>query len=290
MKKISIVFLIFIQSTICTAQNMQIIDDWYYIDGQKFFIKGIGYETNARPGQLPWAYAFNADLISFDLDRIKNAGFNTIRTWGALTEEELQLVESSGLKILYGIWIDPGGNFGDATFINTALNDVNSVLTYSTQYSCIIGYLIMNEPQVQHIYDTGALALSQLWQSIVALIHEKHPGIPVSFANTMIGDYINMELFDFAAYNAYIYNPVTITGSHGYAGFLSFLKKNRSAHMPMIISEFGLSVSPGISHLDYGYGGNTTEQQVSGDLLMYRELIDADAQGGCVFQYHDGWW
>jgi hypothetical protein len=106
----------------------------------------------------------------------------------------------------------------------------------------------------------------------------------------MIGDYINMEVFDFAAYNAYIYNPVTISASHGYAGYLSFLKNNRSANMPMIISEFGLSVSPGAPNPDYGYGGNTPEQQVSGNLLMYRELIDAGSQGGCVFQYHDGWW
>jgi hypothetical protein len=58
----------------------------------------------------------------------------------------------------------------------------------------------------------------------------------------------------------------------------------------MIISEFGLSVSPGVPNPDYGYGGNTPEQQVSGNLLMYRELIDAGAQGGCIFQYHDGWW
>jgi hypothetical protein len=290
MKKISLALTILLYTSVSIAQHLQIVDDWYYIDGQKFFIKGIGYETHTRPGQVPWVYAFDADLITFDLNRIKNAGYNTIRTWGALTEEELQLVESSGLKILYGIWIDPHGDFADPNFITAALDHVSAVMDYSTHYSCIIGYIIMNEPQVQHIYDTGAGALSELWQSIITLIHERHPGIPVSFSNTMIGDYINMEIFDFAAYNAYIYNPVTISGSHGYAGYLSFLKSNRSVNMPMIISEFGLSVSPGVPNPDYGYGGNTPEQQVSGNLLMYRELIDAGAQGGCVFQYHDGWW
>jgi hypothetical protein len=290
MKKISIAFTILLYAGFCIAQDLQIMDDWYYIDGQKFFIKGIGYETHTRPGQVPWVYAFDADLITFDLNRIKNAGYNTIRTWGALTEEELQLVESSGLKILYGIWIDPHEDYADPNFIGAALDHVNAVLEYSQNYSCIIGYIIMNEPQVQHIYDIGAGALSELWQLIITLIHERHPGIPVSFSNTMIGDYINMGIFDFAAYNAYIYNPVTISGSHGYAGFLSFLKSNRSANMPMIVSEFGLSVSPGVPNPDYGYGGNTPEQQVSGNLLMYRELIDAGAQGSCVFQYHDGWW
>lgn len=289
MKRIFIVIVI-ISFKICFAQNIQITNGWYYIDGKKFFVKGIGYETHTRPGQVPWVYKFDADLIRFDLERIKSAGFNTIRTWGAITEEELKLVEETGLKILFGIWIDPGGDFSSQTFRTSALNQVNSVLAYSNKYKCVIGYLIMNEPQVAHIYDAGAQNLFDLWQSVVELIHQKHSGVPVSFSNTIVGDYISMNIFDFAAYNAYMYNPVTITDSHGYGGFLNYLKNNRANQKPFIVTEFGLSVSPGISSNEYTYGGNSLDQQTNGDLLMYRNLIDAGAQGGAVFQYHDGWW
>lgn len=292
MKNLNIIF-VFITAfafDICLAQNVQVNDGWFYINGNKFFVKGIGYETHTRPGQVPWVYSFNADLIRFDLQRIKSAGFNTIRTWSAITEEELKLVEESGLKILFGIWIDPSGDFGSQSFRISVLNHVNSVLNYSSNYSCVIGYLIMNEPQVAPIYNSGAQNLLSLWQSVIGLIHQKHSGVPVSFSNTIIGDYINMDIFDFAAYNAYIYNPVTITDSHGYQGFLSYLKNNRAKQKPFVITEFGLSVSPGSSSTKYTYGGNTLEKQASGDLLMYRDLIDAGAQGGCVFQYHDGWW
>ena len=283
-------FILFLSTPICYAQNVQLVDGWYYMNGQKFFIKGIGYETHTRPGQVPWNYSFDPNLINYDLTRIKNAGFNTIRTWSALSEEELQLVEASGLKILFGIWIDPNGDFSDPAFITQTYNQVSQILDYSSNYNSIIGYIIMNEPQVQNIYDVGAQPLLNLWQTIINLIHSRHPGIPVSFSNTIIGDYINMNIFDFAGYNAYIYNPVTITNSHGYGGFLKYLKNNRSANKPLIVTEYGLSVSPGIPSTNYGYGGNTLEQQVSGDLLMYRELLDAGAQGNCVFQYHDGWW
>ena len=272
------------------AQNVQITNGWYYIDGQKFFVKGIGYETHTRPGQVPWVYKFDADLIRFDLERIKNAGFNTIRTWGAITEEELKLVEESGLKILFGIWIDPAGDFSSQLFKTNALNQVNAVLNYSNKYKCIIGYLIMNEPQVAHIYNAGAQNLLSIWQAVGDLIHQRHSGVPVSFSNTIVGDYISTDIFDFAAYNAYIYNPVTISGSHGYAGFLSYLKNNRASQKPFVVTEYGLSVSPGSLSTKYSYGGNTLAQQTSGDLLMYRSLIDAGAQGSAVFQYHDGWW
>ena len=40
------------------AQNLEIIDGWYYINGEKFFVKGIGYETHTRPGQVPWGLFF----------------------------------------------------------------------------------------------------------------------------------------------------------------------------------------------------------------------------------------
>jgi hypothetical protein len=273
------------------SQDVSIVDGWYHIDGEKFFVKGIGYETHTRPGQVPWVYRFDADLIADDMERIKAAGFNTIRTWGALTEEELQVIESSGLKLLFGIWIDPEGDFGESGFRSAALGQVEDILSYSSKYGSIIGYLVMNEPQVGHIYDAGAQALSDLWQDIVDLIGRGHPGIPVSFANTMIGDFIGMDRwFDFAAYNAYITNPKTLSDSHGYAGFLRYLKEHRAESMPMIVTEFGLSVSPGTSGPEYGYGGNTLEQQAEGDLAMFRGLIDAGCQGGCVFQYHDGWW
>lgn len=286
----SILLIIFLYNSNYKAQNIEITDGWYFIDSNKFFIKGIGYETHTRPGQVPWIYSFDADLIRYDLQRIKDAGFNTIRTWSALKEEELQLVEVSGLKMLFGIWIDPQGNFGDQSFKTTALNHVNEVLSYSKKYNCIIGYLIMNEPQVAHIYNSGSQNLLDLWNAVIELIHLKHPEIPVSFSNTMIGDYIKMNPFDFAAYNAYVYNPVTLSNSHGYAGYLRYLKNNRAPQKPLVITEFGLSVSPGTPSDQYGYGGNSLEQQSEGDLFMYRELIDAGAQGGTVFQYHDGWW
>lgn len=293
MKRFQTIFILLLVVTlsVCNAQSVSVSNGWFYINGNKFFVKGIGYETHTRPGQTPWGYVFNPDIIRFDMQRIKDAGFNTIRSWSEMTEEELKLVDESGLKILFGISVDAAGQFGDPSFRTSVLKKINDILSYTSKYNCVIGYLIMNEPQVENIYSAGAQNLVSLWQSIIDLIHQKHPHVPVSFSNTNVGDYINMDYFDFAGYNAYIYGPSPVTGSHGYAGFLQYLKNNRASRNPLIVTEFGLSVSPPlISISDYTYGGNSLEKQTSGDLLMYRSLIDAGAGGGCVFQYHDGWW
>jgi len=273
-----------------SAQSLRIDDGWFLVDGRKFFIKGVGYEPHTRPGQVPWEYSFNPTLLQADLQRIRLAGFNTIRTWSAMSQEELQVVTASGLKILFGIWIDPHGAYGDADFIQNALQHVYEVLAYSKYCPAIIGYLIMNEPTVADIYSGGAGNLLHLWQQVISLIQQEHPGIPISFANTAVGDYIRTDLFRFAAYNLYIYNPDLIRYSHGYPGYCAYLKSQCGWDKPFIVTEFGLSVSPGARHDAYDYGGNTLEQQTAGLLEMYRGLIDGGAQGGCVFQYHDGWW
>lgn len=270
--------------------SFEIRDGWYYVNDERFFIKGIGYETHTRPGQVPWEHDYDPELISFDLRRIKDAGFNTIRTWDALREEELALVEQSGLKILFGIWIDPHGNYGDSAYIDNAINYVDNILSYTKDYSCILAYIIMNEPLVTDILAGGPENLVSLWEECIDLIHQHHPGVPVTISNTAVGDYIRSDLFQIGAYNLYIYNPVLISHSHGYAGYCEFIRKHRSQNMPFIITEYGLSVSPASAGGSYGYGGNTLDQQTEGNLLMYRELIDGGAQGGCVFQYHDGWW
>lgn len=272
------------------TSGFEIQDGWYYIESAKYFIKGIGYESHTRPSQTPWEYQFDAATIQSDMQRIIAAGFNTIRTWDALSEEELQIVNSSGLKILMGIWIDPHGAYSNPVFISDALNYVNKILDYSRDFNCILAYIIMNEPQVMDIVSGGTDALISLWQDIISLIQDRHPGVAVTFSNTAVGDYIRSDLFQICAYNLYIYNPVLISSTHGYAEYCHIIKENRAVDKPFIITEFGLSVSPGVPGNTYSYGSNTLEQQTTGNLLMYRGLIDGGAQGGCVFQYHDGWW
>jgi len=273
------------------AQEIEVQDDWFYLDGEKFFVKGVGYGTSNRPGQYPWDGVFDAPVLQSDLTRIKEAGYNTIRTWGVLTETELQIINASGLKVIFGIWIEQNGDYGDATFIAESKSYVNSILNYSNKYPCIISYLIMNEPLTEDIYRGGANELVHLWQELITIIHNKHPGIPVSISATDVNDFVRTDFFGIAAYNLYVWGcPMTLYSRHGYAEHVRFYKTNRAADMPLIVTEFGLSVSPTASDHMYGYGGNSLQQQSEGNIMMYRGLIDGGAQGGCVFHHQDEWW
>ena len=263
-------------------------DGFFYLDGEKFFIKGIGYE-GVLPGSAPWSRTLPEEVLRADLARIADGHFNTIRSWGAIPEQELAIIAEYGLKVIMGIWIDPGGDFGDPTFVASALQQVEDVLAYSRNYPHIIAYLIMNEPRPEDIQAAGYAATAALWQAVISRIRERHPGIPVSISNTCNGTFIEPEVFDFTGFNAYPYNPVTINHTHGYAAFLEYVANLRGDGHPLVVTEYGLSVSPTGSG-NWGYGGNTLAEQTAGFQFMYRALLDGGATGSCAFMYSDGWW
>jgi hypothetical protein len=270
--------------------TIEIKDRWYYLNGEKYFIKAIGYEIGARPGQNPYegVRADDLDLMKFDLKVIKEGGYNTIRTWSQFTEPQLKLVQSSGLKLIMGIDIDPEKDYGDPIFIRECQEKLKRVMSYSKKYDCIITYLILNEPKTDHIHKVTGKAFVELMKNLTDIIHREHPGVPVTIsANAMISDYIDENIFDVYAYNCYDHTEAQ-TATMGFKDYVKgLIDLNGDTAKPFICTEFGYSVS----HKGYGrYGGNTLVQQSNGLIANYRDLIDAGATGMCPFYYADGWW
>jgi len=269
--------------------NIEIKDNWYWLNGEKFFIKAIGYEIGARPGQHPYEGVRYDDLelLKFDLKVIKEAGYNTIRTWSQFSEPQLKVVQASGLKLIMGLEINPDGNYGDPVFVKKCETDVTNVMVYAKKYDCIITYLVINEPQTDHVYKMGGKAFVGLMKTLINLIHTQHPGIPVTLsANAMISDYMDESYFDVNAYNCYDHSEAQ-TATMGFKDYVKGLVELNGRTKPFICTEFGYSVS----HKGYGrYGGQTLTQQSNGLIANYRDLLDAGAVGMCPFYYADGWW
>ena len=269
--------------------KIEIKDNWYWLNGEKFFIKAIGYEIGARPGQHPYegVRSDDLDLLKFDLKVIREAGYNTIRTWSQFSEAQLKVVQASGLKLIMGLEINPDGSYGDPLFVNKCKTDVANVMTYARKYDCIISYLVINEPQTDHVYKMGGKAFVGLMKTLINLIHTQHPGIPVTLsANAMISDYMDESYFDVNAYNCYDHSEAQ-TATMGFKDYVKGLLELNGHTKPFICTEFGYSVS----HKGYGrYGVQTLIQQSNGLIANYRDLLDAGAAGMCPFYYADGWW
>ena len=271
--------------------KIEIRDGWYYIDGHKFFVNAIGYEPGARPGEEPKTqHAPNLPEIRQDLNNIKAAGFNGIRTWSEMSEDELKLVQASGLKIVFGIWIKPDEDFGDPKVVERDMEQTKRVLAYTRKYDCVITYLIMNEPMPAHIHKAGAQSTLDLWTKIRDLIHREDPGVPVTISgNTAITGWLDLNVFDVYGHNTYDYPTEGSNFSHGYANTNRFVAELNGDVKPVLITEFGRSVSRQGAG-GRGYGGNTLEEQAQAMTRAYRDLLDSGVAGLCPFYYADGWW
>ena len=272
------------------ATKIELKDNWYYLNGEKFFIKAIGYEIAARPGQHPYEDERQdyLELMKFDLENIKKGGYNTIRTWSQYSEAQLKLVQESGLKLIMGLEVNPEEDYGDPKFINHCKTQLEDILKYAPKYDCIISYLVINEPQTDHIHSVSAKAFKNLMQMMVNMIHEDHPGIPVTLAaNAMISDWMDQTMFDVYAYNCYGYNEGQ-TATMGFRDYIKGLNELNGLDKPFIITEFGHSVSP---KGGFGsFGSRTLKEQSEGLVSNYRDLMDTGAVGMCPFYYADGWW
>ncbi len=272
-----------------SAERVVIQDGHFFLNGERFIVRGVGYEPGARPGQYPWLRKFEPEVLHFDLERIQNAGFNTLRCWSGYTDEELTVMEEAGLWVIQGIWVPQDGQFDNPAFIRDALKHVEEVVRVSRKHKNILMYVVMNEPLAENILRSGEENFVQLLHTLQDRIHTLDPGVPVTFANTITGDFIDISSLDVAAFNLYIYSTSTIQSVLGYRGYVEWLKKERAPHQPLVITEFGLSVSHS-GEGAMGYGGNSLKEQAEGDLWMLDSLLQGGADGSCAFQYADGWW
>jgi exo-beta-1,3-glucanase (GH17 family) len=115
-------------------------------------------------------------------------------------------------------------------------------------------------------------------------------------------DIIDISFLDFISHNAYSYavpyfRPNTKLGSSSRTIFQGWIEEIKYKHpnKPLLITETGLSVSPNAGNVgppNYGYGGNTEAQQVTG-LLQNIKDINTTAlplAGVCIHEYLDAWW
>lgn len=277
------------QQVITKTNHLEIKDRWYYINGEKTFISSIGYEIGARPGEHPYKDKRELQLARMrnDLKLIKEAGFNSIRTWSDLTEEEVKVVQESGLYLIFGLWIEPHGEFKDPQFVEDAKQHVKETMAYTKNYDCIITYLIMNEPMPGHIYNQGAEATVNLWLDLRDIIHSEHPDVPVTFSiNSRVGEYVDQNIFDVYACNTYDHNEDHIY-TQGFGPHFEYLRDLYGQEKPFLLTEFGMSVS----QIGYGlYGGNTYKKQAEWLIRNYSDALDGGINGACPFYYADGWW
>ncbi len=268
--------------------RVEVRDGWLYRDGEKLLLKAVGYDP-ARPGELPWARERSRALLDDDFARIRAAGFNTIRTWEPLTREDLSTARRHGLAVIQGIWIDPEGDFADPAFRRASVERVAEVARSVQGHPATVAWLVMNEPRPATVLAQGLEPTRTLLRELAEAVRASDPGVPIGFASWPGLEMLDEPSLDFVAANLYPFRPGRLLESVGYAGMVRLWKQEIAGERPLLVTEYGLSVAPGLPEPD-APGGATEEEQETRLPRLADDVSRAGAAGGAVFMWIDGWW
>lgn len=271
------------------SRNVQARDGQFLVDGSPFFVNAVGWDP-ARPGELPWERTVDLDLVESDFSRMKAAGFNCVRTWAPMSAEELKLAEKHGLRVLQGIWVPPDGDFQSAHFRRKTLTDVARAVESSRWSPMILGYLVLNEPRAAAVARAGLGETRAFVRELAATVRAVDPSALVGFASWPGLEPLDDEGLDFVAFNLYPHRPQVVMDELGLGGYAKMLRESIARGRPLIISEYGVSVSPERPEKDVKRGGATEREQAAELVTLARTFVGAGAVGTTVFQWNDGWW
>jgi len=264
-------------------------DGWFIVNGERFFVKGIGYTVASGRGGIPWDRTFDPERVEHDIALIKAAGFNTVRNWNEYKVGELELFQKHGLMVIQGSWFSMERYLIDPAYAREAQGNLTQAVRTARAFDTILFHTITNEPHMDKVLRVGLDAYYQACNELKAVARREDPTCRVTFSHMSANELLDQSMWDVTFFNSYMYGPNTVAESLGYRGHIEWLmKRHGGGRKPFVIGEFGLSVSPeGPGKM--GYGGNTPEEQRDGCLAMLQGIIDAGAQGGCLFHWRDGW-
>ncbi|MDP3723621.1 MAG: glycoside hydrolase family 2 TIM barrel-domain containing protein [Candidatus Omnitrophota bacterium] len=268
--------------------RVQVRGDWFYVDGEPFLVKGVGYSPS-RPGQLPWRDRVDPALMERDFQRIVQAGFNTLRTWSPLSPEALSLADRYGLMVLQGIWVEHNGNYASEAFRTRTLKTISAEVRRTQPHANVLAFLVGNELLPEQVFQSGIGEIETLLSQMAQEVKRADATRLASYANWPSLSFLDASIWDLVCFNLYPYEPSSVAHTFGFRGYVEHLKRTAARGKPLVITEVGLSVSP-VAAPKAGYGGFTPEAQRRELVTLWDDLFQAGAQGGVIFEWNDEWW
>lgn len=249
--------------------RVEVRDGWFYVDGEKFFMKGVCYfenhEVEGRFQRSP------LEIMDREFGRIKKAGFNAIRS--QLRPAELALAQKHGLMVLQSAnHLYFSEEYLDPRRIREHEETTRRIARYSARQDNVLYYLIDNEPQISAgIYRQGEKALRSFHGRLISAVKTSAPRAAVSMATYPPAGFLDQADYDCVSLNLYPF--CTACDSIGYEGYLRWFKAKYAPEKPLIVTEYGW---------EFSRGGKDFSQE------MIR-LLDSQIEAGAAGSFFYTW-
>ncbi|HUF05221.1 MAG TPA: glycoside hydrolase family 2 TIM barrel-domain containing protein [Aridibacter sp.] len=247
------------------------------VEGDEILIKGIHYSP-WREGTGPgkgFDYP-DRELVSFDLDLIKDTGANSVVVYDA-PGWVAEVASERELNVIYVFYI-PWFKIADGMTEDVG-RDVRSKTELVRNQQAIIAWMIGNEAPGWVIDKIGVSGFRNSLSDLRDAVRAADDTRPVAYGNWPITADLDLDRdMDILTYNLYPFYPTEVA-AEGYGNYIRNRLMPLTRGRPLIISEFGintLEVSP--------------ERQAQILKECWTGILESGAQGGVVFGFADEWW
>ncbi len=193
-------------------------------DDQPFYVKAVTYGP-FPPDNLPYH--------AIELNRIAQAGFNTIRTYEKPDSSLLDLAAEHNLIIIPTIPWDWDSLFTENP--ETLLSAKDELTLFLSQYGKhrALGALILaNEIRPDLARFMGPVRVREILEELITHCQEQAPLLPIAYASFPTTEYLEPRNADFTAFNVYLEKQ---------EDFAKYLRRlhNIAGDRPLLLSEFG---------------------------------------------------
>jgi glycosyltransferase involved in cell wall biosynthesis len=246
--------------------------------GQRFVMHGVTYGTFA-PRPSDGARFPCAAQIKDDISAMHEAGFNTLRTYTAPTDDLLALAAEHGLHVFAGAhWNDwrylIGSSRRQAREVGRdAVRTVRAEARRLRGMDHVLALCVGNEIPADVVRWVGTETVAHLLEELAQTVHTEDPHRLVTYANFPSTEFLAPRGLDFTTFNVFLERKADL---RRYVTRLHNLVGDR----PLVIGEFGRHV--GLAPDDEVAQAAHLDEQRS-------TLLERGVAGSCSFAWTDEW-
>lgn len=243
---------------------------FFRLGEKKFFVKGVAYgpfAPNAQGHPFPMP-----GQVERDFAQVCELGANLVRVYTVPPRWLLDLADARGLKLLVDIPWNKHLCFLDAPETRTAAREsVRRAVSVCAGHPAIFAFSAANEIPPDVVRWSGARAVAELIDELVAEAKAADPQCLCTFANFPPTEFLRPQGLDFLCFNVYLHHRQPF---RNYLARLQMIASDR----PLVLGEFGL---------DTLHEGEATQEE------MLAWQIEGAFRGGLagavVFTFTDDW-
>src|ERR1700722_8333049 len=254
------------------STNRVTVDGKFFRLGErKFCLKGVTYGPFS-PDAGEGTYA-SREQTARDFAQIRELGANLVRVYHVPPRWFLDLAAEQGIKVLIDIPWNKHLCFLDSAALKSGAREaVREAVRACAGHPAVFAYSVANEIAPDVVRWSGARAVAEFIDELVAEAKRMDPDCLCTFTNYPPTEFLRPQSLDFLCFNVYLHNRQTFKN---YLARLQMIADTK----PLVLGEFGID--------------STREgERQKCEILSWQ--IETAFRGGLagtvVFSYTDDWW